>query len=71
MSEALNRAVEALSDNAIWDTDNITNDDYANIIRAILKAIREPTEAMVDAGYRYSILDHAEAWRGMIDEVLK
>lgn len=46
------------------------------MIRAVLKAIREPTEAMIQAGYdeceqgtdREMV---AEAWRAMCDEMLK
>lgn len=46
------------------------------VARAVLEAIREPTEAMVGAGYDCPIIDYdgqdpKEVWQAMIDAALK
>jgi hypothetical protein len=46
---------------------------YEPLARAVIEAMREPTEAMTDAGWRRidERDDAAENWRLMIDEALR
>jgi len=41
------------------------------VARAAIKAMREPTENMIRAGYLADTLALEDAWREMIDEALK
>ncbi len=46
--------------------------DLPKIARAAIEAMREPTEAMVDAGWADATAEDAiGVWRAMIDEALK
>lgn len=48
------------------------HEDLRSIIRCVLAAAREPTEAMVDAAWASSLAEDAFCtWQDMIDEALK
>ena len=80
MNDMINRVARAIEDAAI--SQPISNEDmgfiscaYMNLIaRAAIEAMREPTEAMVEACDRFRVGIHLEtrdAWTVMIDEALK
>jgi hypothetical protein len=46
--------------------------DVVEIARAVIAAMREPTEAMVDEGWYYAYEENAlKTWQSMIDEALR
>lgn len=81
MSEIIERAARAMHDyNCLavpslgaWDTlPEDYREQYLGRARAAIAAMREPTEAMADAG-RWDAEDDGPfpCWRAMIDEALK
>jgi len=51
---------------------NQSADEYRRIARAAIEAMREPTEAMVGAGWAEALAENANGvWSDMIDEALK
>lgn len=73
-------AVQIVADFAEFE-EGITDEDkmaewVRNVRRAAIKSLREPTEAMIDAGYEVcgstgDASDIPAAWRAMIDVVLQ
>lgn len=65
------------SDRAAWeDADNEHRLAAMELAHIAIKAMREPTEGMVDAGYDFTAdpcwrEDFIKAWQAMIDEALK
>ena len=54
----------------VADRSAITPDYYQRMARTAIEAMREPTEAMIDAA-PISDEEAAEIWPAMIDEALK
>jgi hypothetical protein len=57
----------------MWSRGLMANEDDA---RAVIKAMREPTDAMAEVGFQLTgdpcwQDDVKRAWRAMIDEILK
>jgi len=57
----------------VADRSAITPDYYQRMARAAIEAMREPTEAMLDAGvnFRERNARTEQIWQAMIDEALK
>ncbi len=83
MSEMVERVAKAMCDaemgHGIFEAYKVHRDSYMTLARVSIEAMREPTEAMVDAA---NALDRVEAgllmvatpnraWEAMIDEALK
>lgn len=83
MSEMVDRVANAIRAksreiymrvNMRWDdpeeTQPINAEEAAEIARAAIEAMREPTKKMVEAGtYRHAVYE--EGWQAMIDAALK
>lgn len=86
MSEKVERGARALYVGRLWrlgvvgphvlrhpeweEMDTAAREPWRQLMRAAIEAMREPTDAMIDAGTPHlSIAEHA--WRAMIDEALK
>jgi hypothetical protein len=54
------------------DTDYIGKNEFRDLARAAIEAMREPTEMMMDAGHG-EILEQSTlpVWQAMVDEALK
>ncbi len=56
-------------DPGVWE---YAAENYRALARAAIEAMREPTEAMIDAGAIYADCNGAHgAWQAMIDAALK
>jgi hypothetical protein len=81
IEKAAQAAHGANSDVGVTYTDHgaVWTDVSVAQVRAVLAAIREPSEAMIDAGFnaqplwpmRASMDRYAAAWRAMVDAILK
>jgi len=69
MSEMINRVAIALKAKAfaIVDTKQVS---WQELARTAIEALREPTEAMLNAGPLEPYMDR-DVWADMIDEALK
>lgn len=65
----IDRLVEAVTRNEAWSS-FWSEDEAKALIRAVLRELREPTAAMVDAGMGPTLLRVTERWQAMIDAVL-
>lgn len=66
----LERAAHALRIADSCDFFEAENKDYPAMVRAVLLAIREPSEGMRDAGGR-ALGDYDDIWQAMIDAALE
>ncbi len=68
LRKQLEDAREALADNHLLVSDG----HYKEAARAVLSALREPDEGMIEAGSRGGDVPYAaEVWQAMIDQALK
>jgi len=64
-------------DQAVWDGDEYGRKTSIEMAKLEIAAMREPTEAMVDAGFRVGCSyesvkqDFFDAWQAMIGEALR
>lgn len=75
MNEMIERARIAV-DEAMGGHDEFDDDDHRRIAQAVIKAMRVPTDAMVEAActpYRLTVRDPGDVeadWQAMIDAAL-
>lgn len=68
MTSDLERAVKAIHPYLAWN--HLTPGYGADAVRAVLLAVREPSEAMLEAAYHAASDEDADIWRAMIDSIL-
>ena len=69
MSDITNDMVTRLTD-ILFDGSDLERSSAEDIVRELLAAMREPTEAMVAAGEGAQTLEVPDVWRTMIDKAL-
>ena len=67
--DIIERAARALEDSDVTDPHERRMNDYDAMARAVLMAIREPNEAMVEKGAD-AFTNVRDIWQAMIDEAL-
>ena len=72
MIERVARAICDATGEFSWDEeDEITRSEFRNEAIAAIEAMREPTEAMIEAGHWHSGSDAGPCFTAMIDAALK
>jgi molecular chaperone DnaK (HSP70) len=82
MSEMIERVARALAENErgadLWDEisndsdiDYIGKNEFRDLARAAIEAMREPTEGMVEAANLHESNGVYADWQAMIDEALR
>lgn len=69
MTESMIERVARVLAGKHWDEAPLYRDHYKTLARASIKAMREPTEEMNEAGSGF--IQSESAWEAMIDAALK
>lgn len=56
---------------AIWNEMGTGKSNRRDFARVAIKAMREPTDAMIEAGWNFPGSQPDDHWQAMIDEALK